>query len=144
MKPQVSIGKAKGSWGMTNEMKGKGPNSPTYYPSQSRGHVRRSQAQTPGGGQKVISRDRGVRGTLELDQGDRAIDLRLRGHVPAAHGLIGTISAVVGAESRLGGAGPSGRLREVQGGFAQLCRGLGDISQLWHVAGSQGEASGVE
>jgi hypothetical protein len=49
-----------------------------------------------------------------------------------------------GAESRLGGAGPSGRLREVQGGFAQLCRGLGDVSQLWQVAGSQGEASGVE
>jgi hypothetical protein len=47
---------------------------------------------------QVISCDQGTWGTLGLDQGNRAIDLRLRGHVPAAHSLIRTISAV-GAES---------------------------------------------
>jgi hypothetical protein len=83
---------------MTNEAKEKGPNSPTYYPSQSQGHVHRSQAQTPGEGQKVISCNQGTR-TLGLDQGDQVIDPRLRGHVPATHGLIRMISAVVGAES---------------------------------------------
>jgi hypothetical protein len=149
MKPQVSIGNAKGSWGMTNETKGKGPNSPTYNPSQSRGHVHRSQAQTPGGGQKVISRDRGIRGALGLDQGDQAIDPRLRGHVPAAHGLIGTISAVVGAESRSGvqscdwgcwtireTQGSPGRVRTAAQGFGGRLRAMAHHKELRGSMGS--------
>jgi hypothetical protein len=66
----------------------------------------------------VISCDRGTRGTLELDQGDQAIDPRLRGHVPAAHDLIRTISVVVGAESQSGcrvAIGGCWTIRETQG-----------------------------
>jgi hypothetical protein len=45
----------------------------------------------------------------------------------------------------IGGAGPSGRIREVQGGFAQLCRGSGescDILQALEGPGIDREAKG--